>query len=158
MIQSQWMKKIIRIVILVLFCLYCAFFIIGSSLAPIFAHFGLYEPSAILTSPLMYSCHQQPTRSFWFLGYPVAICCRCYGFYLGVCITTIFAIFNKLNIKLKTLLILIMLCITDITINCLFSTNTGNYTRFIIGILMGLIFVRLLCYIFEIRKGEKNEK
>lgn len=148
------MKKIVRVVILIVFCLYSAFFVIGSSLAPLFAHFGLYEPSAILTSTYMYSCHQQPTRSFWFLGYPVAICCRCYGFYIGVCITSIVAIFCRFNMKFKTLLLLVVICMADICINCIFSTNTGNYTRFIIGILMGIIFVRLLYYIFEIKKGE----
>ena len=29
-------------------------------------------------------CHQDPERSFWIAGAPVAICVRCLGIYLGV--------------------------------------------------------------------------
>lgn len=28
-------------------------------------------------------CHQDPARSFWLLGAPVAVCARCLGIYLG---------------------------------------------------------------------------
>jgi len=28
-------------------------------------------------------CHQDPTRSFWIAGAPVAVCVRCLGIYLG---------------------------------------------------------------------------
>ena len=29
-------------------------------------------------------CHQDPARSFWIAGAPVAVCTRCLGIYLGV--------------------------------------------------------------------------
>ena len=31
-------------------------------------------------------CHQDPARSFWILGTPVAVCARCLGIYLGAAV------------------------------------------------------------------------
>ena len=31
-------------------------------------------------------CHQDPARSFWILGAPVAVCARCLGIYLGAAV------------------------------------------------------------------------
>lgn len=153
------MKNIIKKIILVLFCVYSAFFFIGSTLAPIMAHFQQYDISGILTSLYMFSCHQQPDRSFWFFGYPVALCCRCYGFYLGVIISTVLALFNKLNFSKKVFFILLTICVIDIIINYGLGLrlNTGNITRFIIGIIMGILFTKFLCYIPCIKRGVKDE-
>lgn len=142
--------------ILFLFCVYSLFFFVGSSLAPAMAHFQQYDISARLTSLYMYSCHQQPDRSFWLLGYPIALCCRCYGFYLGVIISTIFAFFNKLNLNLKLVIILIIISIIDIVINYVLKVNTGNITRFIIGIIMGFLFTVVLCYAMKFIKEKIN--
>ena len=154
------MKKKLRIVILLFFCLYSAFFFVGSMLAPIFAHLKYYDLSAILTSTYIYSCHQQPDRCFWILGYPVALCCRCLGFYVGVFITGFMDIFDKLHINLKTYIILLLITIIDITINYGLGVrhNTGNITRFIIGLIMGLLFTVFISYLLrkQWRKG-KNE-
>jgi uncharacterized membrane protein len=49
-------------------------------------------PPLLSTSPLLslairkffsIVCHQDPTRSFWIAGAPVAVCVRCLGIYLG---------------------------------------------------------------------------
>lgn len=108
----------------------------------------------------MYSCHQQPDRSFWLLGYPIALCCRCYGFYLAVIISSIFALLNKLKINFKIFIILLIICMIDIIINYGLGMriNTGNITRFIIGNIMGMLFIKILCYIFEIKGVEKDEQ
>lgn len=31
-------------------------------------------------------CHQDPARSFWVWGVPVAVCARCFGIYLGAAV------------------------------------------------------------------------
>lgn len=54
------MKNKIRIIFLILFSIYSLYFFIGSTLAPIFAHFKFYDLSSKLTSFYIYSCHQQP--------------------------------------------------------------------------------------------------
>ena len=112
-IYSQTIRKLmknkIRIIFLILFSLYSAYFFIGSTLAPILAHYQYYDLSAKLTSLFIYSCHQQPDRSFWLMGYPVALCCRCYGVYLTTMIASIFAIFNKLKINKYLIIILVLI-------------------------------------------------
>ena len=145
------MKQKIRKIIILLFCLYSAFFFIGSTLAPIMAYMKHYDFSALLTSLYMYSCHQQPDRSFWILGYPMALCCRCIGFYLGVFIFGFIDIFDRLRVSLKTFVTLLIISIIDIVINYGLQErhNTGNVTRFIVGIIMGLLFVSVISYLFK---------
>ncbi len=153
------MRNFIRKLVLVFFCLYSLFFFVGSTLAPVMAHFKNYELSAILTSTYMFSCHQQPDRSFWLFGYPIALCCRCYGFYLGVIVSSIVALFNKLKINLKAFIILFAICLIDIVINYGLGMrlNTGNITRFVIGIIMGILFITGLDYILKWKRRIKNE-
>ena len=156
------MKDKIRKIIISLFCLYSAFFFIGSTLAPILAHFKYYDSSAMLTSLYVYSCHQEPDRCFWILGYPVALCCRCLGFYIGVFITGLIDIFDKLNINLKTFIILLLITVIDIVINYGFGIrhfNTGNITRFIVGLIMGLLFIVFISHLFrrQWRKGNNED-
>lgn len=145
------MKKISNIIIFV-FSLYSCFFVIGSISAPLSAYFHNYELSAKLTSVYIYSCHQEPERSFWILGYPCALCCRCLGFYSGVSVGGLFALFNKLKISSRIFLVLFIFCFIDILINYFFGIrtyNTGNLTRFTVGIIMGLLFVTILQFIFK---------
>ncbi len=153
------MRTKIKFIILLFFCLYSLFFFVGSTLAPIMANLGYYEMSSKLYFIYLHSCHQQPDRSFWFLGYPIALCCRCYGFYLGVVIFSVFSIFNKLKINIKYFIILTLICLTDIFINYGMKVrlNTGNYTRFFVGIIMGLIFTTIICYIFKMEWRKKYE-
>lgn len=149
------MKNRIRIILLILFSLYSAYFFIGSTLAPILAHYQHYDLSAKLTSLFIYSCHQQPDRSFWLLGYPVALCCRCYGVYLATMIASIFAIFNKLKINKYLIIILVLISAIDLYINYgmgIRTHNTGNIVRFIVGIIMGLLITLGINGIFKYKK------
>ena len=149
----------IRKVIVLIFCLYSLFFLFGSTLAPILAYLKCYELSAKLTSTYMFSCHQQPDRSFWLFGYPVALCCRCYGFYLGVTLTGFAALFDRIKINLKLFACFLIFCLVDIITNVAFGHrfNTGNTIRFIAGILMGILFITGLNYILKLRRRHKNE-
>ncbi len=149
------MKNIIRIACLILFSMYSAYFFIGSSLAPILAYLQYYDLSAKLTSLYVYSCHQQPDRSFWLFGYPVALCCRCYGVYLSVMVSSIFAIYNKLKINKYVIFLLALVVAVDIYINYgigIRTYNTGNLTRFIVGIIMGILITVGINGIFSIKR------
>ena len=153
------MRIKIRYIVLTFFCIYSIFFFLGGTLAPLMAKCGYYDFSSELYFIYFHSCHQQPDRSFWFVGYPVALCCRCYGFYLGVIIFSILALFNKLKINLKVFSILAMISLIDIYINYGLGMrlNTGNYTRFFVGIVMGLLFTTLICYILKLEWRKKYE-
>lgn len=146
------MRKKIEKIVIFLFVSYSLFFFLVAILSPIMTYFEKFELSAKLTAMFMFSCHQQPDRSFWLLGYPVALCCRCLGFYLGVIVSGILELFDKLNIKLKLFLIFSAISLIDIFINYGLGIrvhNTGNITRFIVGIIMGLLFVVILQYLLK---------
>lgn len=145
------MKKIL----LGLLFLYSLFFVSGSILAPICAHFGLYEISAKLTSLYMYSCHQQPTKSFWILGYPMALCARCFGVYLGTCTGCIKEIFFENKIFWKINLLLFVIALVDLFINYILKFNTGLLPRFFSGMFIGMIFPVMISWIGNlIKKGK----
>lgn len=150
------MKNLIKKTVIIFFLLYSLFFVIGSTLAPIFAHFKLYEYSSFLTSLYVHACHQQPDRSFWFFGYPMALCCRCFGFYCGVAVSSIIVLFGKIKLNLKTFILLLFLIIIDIAVNFIVQINTGNITRFVIGIIMGFLFITVVSYLFDYKKENIN--
>ncbi len=147
------MKNKIRIIFLILFSIYSLYFFIGSTLAPIFAHFEYYDLSSKLTSLYIYSCHQQPDRSFWLLGYPVALCCRCYGVYLSSAITSIFAIYNKIKTNKFIIILLFLISFIDIFINYKARYNTGNIIRFIAGVNLGALITLGIDKLFNIKRS-----
>lgn len=148
------MKEFIRKSLLIFLCLYSLFFVVGSVLAPIMAFCRHFELSALLTSTYMFSCHQQPDRSFWLLGYPIALCCRCLGVYFSTAVSAVLAFYNRLNISRRAFLIMFIISLADIFINYGMGkhNNTGNITRFIIGILMGILIVSALNHIFKLKR------
>lgn len=146
------MNKVITKIIVIIFCIYSLFFIIGSLISPIAAHFKNYELSAQMTYIFAHSCHQRPERTFWILGYPVALCCRCLGFYIGVVIGSILVLFKKLNFKFKAFVILALICVIDIMLNYIFNISTANFIRFPVGLTMGILFIVVLIYVCK--KGE----
>lgn len=150
------MKQIIRKTVIIFFLIYSLFFVIGSTLSPIFAHLKLYEYSSILTGLYINVCHQQPDRSFWILGYPVVLCCRCYGFYTGVAFSALITLLNKFRLNIKMFLVLLIIVIIDGIINIVFKISTGNIIRFFVGIMMGILFISVINYLFEYKKENSD--
>lgn len=150
------MKQIIKKIVTILFIIYSLFFVIGSTLSPIFAHLKLYEYSSILTGLYMNACHQQPDRSFWLFGYPVALCCRCYGFYLGVVLSALISLLNKFRLNIKIFVLLFALITLDIIFNVILKVSTGNIIRFIVGIMIGILFMSVINYLFDYKKENSN--
>jgi uncharacterized membrane protein len=52
--------------------------------APILAAHSWHRAAALLYLSYASVCHQIPERSFSFCGYPLAVCHRCSGIYLGL--------------------------------------------------------------------------
>lgn len=148
-----YLKKLFFIVLF----FYSAFFVLGSTLAPVMAKLGQYDISAKLTSLYMYSCHQQPDRSFWLLGYPIPLCCRCYGVYFSTLICSLFAFLNKFKVKNRFLLFFVFVSMIDLFLNFIAGCNTGNITRFIVGIFMGIIIVSVINIFFSLKGGKNSE-
>ncbi len=130
--------KNLRKIFITLLIFYSAFFWICALITPFLSAVGEYNLSAKISYILSNACHQNPERSFWLWGYPVSLCARCIGVYIGTTFCCILVLFNKLNISIKVFFIIILFCLTDLILN-LFNINTGNITRFCIGLIMGLL-------------------
>ena len=50
---------------------------------PLLVHFNFVLAALAIRKFFSVVCHQDPTRSCWFWGAPVAICYRCLGIYAG---------------------------------------------------------------------------
>ena len=145
-------KNKIRVVSFVLLTTYSLFFLIGSLFAPICAYLKNYELSAQLTSVFLYSCHHQPDRTFWILGYPMALCARCMGVYLSTTVFSIICIFKNLKIEKKAILVLGFIALIDICINygVVFERrHTGNIPRFFVGLIIGYLLIIGIYKIFD---------
>lgn len=95
----------------------------------------------ILFSPL---CHQIPARSFIINDYPLAVCARCLGIYLGFFLgTLIYPMINGIRnreVPLRLYLILFTLPILiDTGANFIGMWYTPGWIRLILGILWGSI-------------------
>ena len=154
-IRKQFNSKS-KVTILIIFCLYSLFFLIGSTLAPILAQCHQFDLSGKLTATYMFSCHQNPCRSFWIFGYPIALCCRCLGFYLGVVVSSLIIVIKGWELSYKKFIVLFFIAFADILLNYKFNFDTGNYTRFLIGIIMGFLFTALICFVFRLRRRKSN--
>lgn len=51
--------------------------------APLLAAVGYTLSAFAILQFFSVVCHQDPARSFWIVGAPVAVCTRCLGIYLG---------------------------------------------------------------------------
>ena len=146
-------KKQFKIFIFSVFTIYSLFFIIGSTFAPLMAHLHKYDLSARLTTLYMFSCHQQPNRSFWIFNYPMALCCRCYGFYIGTAITSLLLLIKEIKINIKIISIMSLIVIFDLAVNYFNKNyNTGNFVRFTVGLIMGTLFILIVNQIVKIRR------
>ncbi|MDD3593484.1 MAG: DUF2085 domain-containing protein [Candidatus Gastranaerophilales bacterium] len=150
------MKNIIKSIIILFFIFYSLFFVAGSTLSPVFAYLKLYDYSAFLTGLYMSACHQQPDRSFWILGYPLALCCRCYGFYIGVVLSAFLSLWKNFHLNVRSFYIMFVVAAIDIVLNFMLKINTGNSIRFLVGIIMGFLFIAVVNYLFEYKKEWKN--
>ena len=146
--------KTFKIFLLSILLIYSIFLILRSTSAPIMAYLHKYDLSAQLTSLYMFSCHQQPDRSFWIFNYPIAICCRCYGFYLGIIISSLLMLLiENLKINIKTIITMSVIILVDLAINYFKqNVNTGNFVRFTVGLMMGMIFIIIIDQILTIKR------
>ena len=92
-------------------------------------------------------CHQDPERSFWIAGAPLAICVRCLGIYLGVSAGAFLRTSRELALKL---------CVAAAALNILdviaeTAALHGNLPlpRFLLGLAAGMALGALLRAAFD---------
>lgn len=117
---------------------------------------GQTEPWYLQWQHIFFSglCHQQPDRSFWINGQPMAVCTRCFGIYSGL-FTGLLAgpILGKMiprSFLKKLLLVTLILNIVDVAGNMAgFWSNTllsrsalGFLLAVSAGLLLGRAFIK----------------
>lgn len=118
--------------------------------------FGQTEPWLLQWQHIFFSglCHQQPNRSFWFGGQPMAVCSRCLGiysgFFVGLLSGPLLGKFISKSLLKKILLVTVILNIVDVAgnvigiwTNTLFSRASFGFLLAIsAGLLLGKAFIK----------------
>lgn len=89
-------------------------------------------------------CHQQPARSFFLFGFPLAVCARCFGIYAGFLGGLIAYPFQRGLASVRPLSVRLLVAVSapvvvDTTANFLGLWNTSNGLRFVLGAGFGSI-------------------
>ncbi len=135
-------SKFLNVTILTLRVVMGAFFM-GLALfalsAPIIQSSFGYPSGESIYSDLSPICHQYPTRSFWIMNRPMALCSRCFGGYFGVGFGLLL-ISTKMK-YLKSLVVGVLLVIPGI-LDGLIQLGTQyestNIIRFSTGLIGGI--------------------
>ena len=118
-------------------------FIFGAPLARADQHFLI---SGTLYQAFSYVCHQQPERSLFIAGQPLAVCARCTGLYAGFALTALlYPLFRSLRRtgppERKWLLIATAPLAIDFGLGMLGIWDNTHSSRFITGALFGSVVV-----------------
>tara|TARA_B100000963_G_scaffold351318_1_gene362745 strand:- start:414 stop:893 length:480 start_codon:yes stop_codon:yes gene_type:complete len=126
--------------------------LLGSSLLAVLALGpGWYADDSLVPFHLHYSfyswvCHQDPSRSFEFMGAQMAVCSRCIGIYgafaLGFWlkgITARFEVWPDRDLALRLLSLFAGLIGFDVLINALDIWTNTHYSRLLLGVGFGLM-------------------
>ena len=102
---------------------------------------GLHAFCYGIFSPL---CHQNPARSFFFFGYPLAVCARCLGIYLGFFAgTVLYPLLKKLSDltlpKTRIFILMSLPVVIDTIGNFFHLWMTPGWLRFATGFIWGAI-------------------
>lgn len=100
-------------------------------------------------APVLYACfapicHQNPLRSFALLGFPLAVCSRCFGIYAGFLAGMVLYPFRRGfdSVRLpgwRAFLLVSLPLSLDAGANILGLWNTSNLPRFLLGFAWGTI-------------------
>lgn len=114
------------------------FAILVLALAPLAAPLlAASHPLAALLIRSFYSrvCHQEPGRSFFIAGSPVAVCVRCLGIYCGVALGMLVRLGKGFAVRLLAAALLMNLL--DVGSGVLHLHGNVSVIRFLLGMLLG---------------------
>jgi uncharacterized membrane protein len=96
-------------------------------------------------------CHQQDQKLIVINGFPLLVCSRCTGIYLGALVTSVFVLVSFRNIKISDILFkfAIIILATDVIINNLFLINYNKLTAFFTGLFFGAVCFLIVISVFE---------
>ena len=96
-------------------------------------------------------CHQQDQKLIIINGFPLLVCARCTGIYLGALITSALVLISLRNIKISNILFkfAIVILAADVIINNLFFSNYNKLTAFFTGLFFGAVCFLIVISVFE---------
>lgn len=104
--------------------------------APVLSYHGMLLAALAVLQFLSPVCHQDPARSFWILGEPVAVCARCLGIYLGAAAGAWFPAPRR--VLVAGLALFAALNLADVLTEAAAWHGNWKLTRFLLGALLGL--------------------
>lgn len=81
-------------------------------------------------------CHQDPARSMWWHGAPLALCARCTGIYPGFLVGSLFAWTRQPRIVLA--ITLVLTGIADRAVFMATGCDSSNSVRLLLGVSLGV--------------------
>lgn len=137
-------------------------FVLGSICAPYLSFLGLETVAKYIYGIYGLSCHQVPSRSFFVFDHQIAVCARCFSFYLsmlafGILLSLIEV--RPLDRKIASLLVLPILI--DVLLQTLGIKESTNLLRVTTGVLLSLslsfsIYPRAKTSIERSTKGQED--
>ena len=117
-----------------------------------------YPAGESIYSTLSGVCHQYPTRSFWILSRPFALCARCFSGYIGLAIGFFIISWQwKYHKRLAAGVLFLIPAVADGLIQLLTSYESANITRSITG-LIGGIGVFLIIFPYQTTLNNRGNK
>lgn len=98
-------------------------------------------------------CHQDPARSFWIAGVPIAVCSRCLGIYLGAAVGA--WVQASRNTLLRALAIAIAASLLDFAAEMAGLHGNWPLVRFALGATLGGMMSALVSDALR-REGQAN--
>lgn len=133
-------------------------------LAPAFLAAHSYSFPAVL-GYLLFSpiCHQIPERSFQLCGYPLAVCHRCSGVYLGLFIGFLLPLEKLLHFRspMRRKTFILCMCapmVMDILFSSLGIWHNTPLSRFATGLIFGSLSASMLALAFGEFPAKSNGK
>jgi len=115
---------------------------------PLLSALGLPLASFALRQFFVLVCHQDPARSFWILGAPMAVCARCFGIYTGAAVASFAARVRRAR---GMLLIAIVVNAADVVGEVAGMHGDWQWVRFALGIALGAAAMGVIQDSFALR-------
>ena len=147
LLKKRWLVRNHVVYILILsFSIFWCFLFIS---APFFRSGGSFLRRVSILSTLFFApvCHQMAERSFCIMGYPVAVCARCSGIYVGFLLgTLIYPFIRKLESDVLPERWILGIGITPMILEvCLSRLGMIGTHRYLMG-LSGLILGSVIAF------------
>lgn len=97
--------------------------------------------------PFSFFCHQIPDRSFMLNQFPLAVCHRCLGIYLGLFLGALWSsgwIYDSVKRRCSSVLIAVLPMGIDFSLDFLGFWNSAPALRFATGLIFGYLISPLL--------------